>query len=94
MRMPTKFAARIRPGGGPRRDSGRLLGDELLTTDEAAEHLRMSTETLKYWRHRRIRRGPRFFKLHAHLVVYRLADLESFLRSRAVSPMGKGIAVR
>jgi predicted DNA-binding transcriptional regulator AlpA len=70
---------------GPDRPEG-FFRHELLTTTEVSEFLRIAADTLKYWRRRKERRGPRFIKLHAHAVRYRLADLERFLDSRTVDP--------
>lgn len=85
MRAATKFGARIRPRGR----AGREFRGELLTVGEAAEFLRMSPETLNDWRSQRKRCGPKFFKVHRHRILYRMADLESFLERRAVDPVGQ-----
>lgn len=62
------------------------MGGELLTTDEAAAHMRINPATLRYWRKSKQRCGPRYLKVHAHAVRYRLADLEDYLESRLVEP--------
>ncbi|QWV97455.1 helix-turn-helix domain-containing protein [Geomonas nitrogeniifigens] len=51
----------------------------LLTTQEAAEILRVKESTLEQWRWQG--RGPQFVKL-GRLVRYRLADLEAYLAER------------
>jgi len=90
MRKPPQFGVRIRPrqpavADGPDRPEG-FFRHELLTTSEVGEFLRISAATLKCWRRRKVRRGPRFIKVHARAVRYRLADIERFLDRRAVDP--------
>ena len=90
MRTPLQFGARIRPRqlalrGGPGR-LGSPFTHELLTTYEASEFLRIPSATLKHWRKRRFRAGPRFIRAHAHKILYRSADLEKFLDARTVDP--------
>jgi hypothetical protein len=63
------------------------MGGELLTTAEAAAYMRISPYTLGYWRTRsKPRCGPRYIKVHAHAIRYRLCDLEAYLESRLVDP--------
>lgn len=52
---------------------------DLLTTAEVAERLRVTPETLRLWRHRRS--GPPCFK-YGRQVVYRVDELEVWLESR------------
>jgi hypothetical protein len=101
--MHSVFKRPIRPrqmnlGGEPgvlarrsRKKPGRhfeaLMGGELLTTVEAAVYMRISRHTLRYWRTRGSLSGPRYLKVHAHRVLYRLADLEAYLESRLVGPV-------
>ena len=90
MRTPVKFGARTRPrqpavADGPDRPEG-FFRHELLTTSEVGEFLRISAATLKCWRRRKVRRGPRFIKVHARAVRYRSADIEAFLDGCAVDP--------
>ena len=90
MRKPPQFAGRIRPrqpavADGPDRPEG-FFSHDLLTSGEAGQFLRIPVATLKCWRRRKVRRGPRFIKVHSHAVRYRLWDLERFLDSRAVDP--------
>lgn len=60
--------------------------DELLTLDEAAEILRTSTNTLRWWRQRKS--GPAFFKMGRRLVTT-VGDLRTFMREqrRAARPL-------
>jgi len=62
------------------------MGGELLTTAEAAAYMRISPYALHYWRSRGPFPGPRYLKVHAHAVRYRLSDLEAYLESRLVDP--------
>jgi predicted DNA-binding transcriptional regulator AlpA len=55
---------------------------ELLTEGDVAQFLRISPETLRYWRKTAQRRGPPFVKIERRLVRYRLADLEAYLKGR------------
>lgn len=55
----------------------RAVVDGLMTSKEAAEHLRMSPRTLVKWRAEG--RGPNFVRLE-HSVRYRMADLETFIK--------------
>lgn len=59
------------------RESGRLL-----TPDEVAEMIGISTETLAQWRSQR--RGIPFVKISRSVVRYRHCDLENFLTARIV----------
>ncbi|MEP7738292.1 helix-turn-helix domain-containing protein [Nocardioides sp. 31GB23] len=52
--------------------------DQLLTTAEVAEHLRVTPETLRLWRHRK--QGPPSYK-YGRQVVYRLDELERWFES-------------
>ena len=47
-----------------------------LTTEEVAETLRTSPETVRYWRHKKV--GPRSFKV-GRRVLYAREDLEQFI---------------
>jgi predicted site-specific integrase-resolvase len=60
--------------------------EKLLTTSEAAELLRLKTNSLEVWRCQG--RGPRFIKLEG-AVRYRLEDLKDYLECRT-----KGIIPR
>jgi len=47
-----------------------------LTTEEVAETLRTSPETVRYWRHKKV--GPRSFKV-GRRVLYAREDVEQFI---------------
>ena len=47
-----------------------------LTTEEVAELLRTSPETVRYWRH--IGKGPKSFKV-ARRVLYAVEDIDAFI---------------
>lgn len=47
-----------------------------LTTQEVAETLRTSVETVRYWRH--VNKGPRSFKV-GRRVLYAVEDVEAFI---------------
>ena len=47
-----------------------------LTTQEVAETLRTSPETVRYWRH--VNKGPRSFKV-GRRVLYAAVDVEAFI---------------
>ncbi|MFC6286815.1 helix-turn-helix domain-containing protein [Nocardioides sp. GCM10027113] len=47
-----------------------------LTTEELAEWLRTSPETVRYWRH--LGKGPRAFKV-GRRVLYARADVEAYV---------------
>ncbi|GAB7005786.1 hypothetical protein JCM18899A_32590 [Nocardioides sp. AN3] len=49
---------------------------EYLTTEEVAELLRTSPETVRYWRH--VRTGPASFKI-GRRVLYARQDVEAFV---------------
>lgn len=50
--------------------------EDYLVTDEVAEILRTSAETVRYWRH--IGKGPASFKL-GRRVLYARSDVERFI---------------
>ncbi|MEI7056542.1 helix-turn-helix domain-containing protein [Nocardioides sp. CCNWLW239] len=60
--------------------------EEILTFAEAAEILRTSENTLRWWRQRKT--GPRFFKIGRRLVTT-VGDLRTFMRDqrRAATPL-------
>ena len=93
MSKPPQLRPRIRPrrfalAGAPGRPED-FLAHELLSTLESSEYLRIPLNTLKHWRKRRSRAGPRFIRAHAHKVLYRLRDLEHFLDERTIDPAAK-----
>lgn len=54
-----------------------------LTTNEVAETLRTSPETVRYWRHNK--QGPKSFKV-GRRVLYAAEDVEAFIaEARGVS---------
>jgi hypothetical protein len=62
-----------------------LAGDDaLLTPAEAREFLRRSDSTLEFWRSVGI--GPRFVRLGARGIAYRLGDLRSYVNEVARGP--------
>jgi hypothetical protein len=63
------------------------LGGKLLDQTQAAELLCVEPRTLEGWRARRI--GPRFIAYSRRCVRYRLSDLQAWLDSKAVAPVGE-----
>ena len=57
---------------------------ERLTSKEAAKFLSVSEQTLSNWRCRK--EGPKYFKLGAKMVRYRLKDLEEWMQQRYIDP--------
>lgn len=57
----------------------------LLTANEVAARLNLSAFTLSNWRSRRF--GPAFVRC-GRRVMYRVADVEDFLRARRVETSG------
>lgn len=55
-----------------------LQADQLLTTAEAAEFLRVPVATLRWWRHKRY--GPKAFQLGRRKIMYRRADLLAWVQ--------------
>ncbi|MGO9055995.1 MAG: helix-turn-helix transcriptional regulator [Candidatus Binataceae bacterium] len=62
------------------------MNDELLKTPEAARFLKRSERTMQGWRYRN--EGPRYIRLNASTVFYRVSDLIAFLDSKTVDPAG------
>lgn len=59
---------------------------QYLTTQELAETLRTSPETVRYWRH--VGKGPKSFKV-GRRVLYAAEDVEAFIAdARGVSARG------
>lgn len=54
--------------------------EELLSTAEAAKALGLAEPTLRLWRHQK--KGPRSFKMGAHRVLYRRADLDEWVEAQ------------
>lgn len=63
--------------------SAWIIQGRLLTTQEAAQLLAISPETLKWWRRRGQRTGPDFIRLGKR-VRYSLQGLNSYLNRRTV----------
>lgn len=59
------------------------MQNENMTTEEAAEYLRVSNDWLR--RLRSQGKGPRYAKL-GNKVVYRKADLDAFVNANVVTP--------
>lgn len=51
-----------------------------LTTAQTSELLNVPVATLRWWRH--TGQGPRSFRMGARKVMYRRADIETWLKSR------------
>ena len=60
----------------------------LLSTPEVARLLGLSPNTVKYWRRRSQRTGPKFVRLGKH-VRYSWKDLSDYLKSRAARSRGQ-----
>ncbi len=61
----------------------QAVADRLLDTEEAAALLKMSPNTLVFWRIKGY--GPRYIKLHPSrkgMIRYRFSDIEVFLKER------------
>jgi hypothetical protein len=58
------------------------ISDQLLTAEEVARVVGLSTETLAQWRSQR--RGIPFIKISRNCVRYRQFDLDTFLAERIV----------
>lgn len=56
--------------------------ERLLTTEEVADWLQVSVDTVKWWRARK--RGPRSIAVGKHR-RYRRADVEAWLNAQAAS---------
>lgn len=53
---------------------------ENLTTNEVADLVRTSPETVRYWRH--VGKGPRSWKAGGRRVLYRREDVEAWLQEQ------------
>jgi excisionase family DNA binding protein len=56
---------------------------QLLTEDEAATYLRVRPRTLQRWR--QLGRGPKFTRA-GRRILYRMADLQAYLREQERRP--------
>lgn len=61
----------------------------LMNTKEAAAYLGLSSATLRFWRVRKHRSGPAYYKLHKGAVRYSCEDLEGWLRDLRVEGEAK-----
>jgi hypothetical protein len=52
----------------------------MLDTDELADFIRVSPDTLRYWRH--IDKGPAYFKMGGRKVYYRQEDVDAWLEEQ------------
>lgn len=59
--------------------------DQLLTVEETAALLKISTETLKEWRLNAEGEGPKFLRLGHRTVRYRRSDVAQWMDERAVT---------
>lgn len=62
-----------------------MENQQFLSTQEAADYLGLSTQTLIGWRSGEAPQGPPFHRLGLK-VRYKLEDLESWVESRRVDP--------
>lgn len=58
-----------------------------LTTEEVAEMLRTSRETVRFWRH--VGKGPASFKV-GRRVLYALDDVEAWIEAARREPVSAG----
>ena len=56
----------------------------VLDTEEAADFLHMTAQTLRFWRHKGT--GPRSFRMGAHKVFYKQEDLEAWFEEQYNTP--------
>lgn len=65
----------------------RQIEPQLLSTEEAAQYLGMSAETLRHWRKRweHDHYGPAFLRLGRH-VKYRRATVDAWIRALEGAP--------
>jgi hypothetical protein len=59
---------------------------ELITTEELAKMLRVDPSTVRRWRTSRPLQGPPFIPMSKGVIMYSLADVRAWLRSRRVVP--------
>lgn len=53
------------------------LSADDLSTDQLSDRTGIPAETLRYWR--RMKRGPRWYRLGPKLIRYQLTDVEEWL---------------
>ena len=61
------------------------MSAQILDPPAAAAYLQVPLRTLDKWRY--LRRGPTYCRVGRH-IRYRLADLDAWLETQAVSPRG------
>lgn len=91
LRLPTEWSlspSLVMGGkcGHPEKDQhreGEPRVTTYLTTNEAAERLRVAPQTLRLWRYQGT--GPRYVKPSRVRCLYAEADLEAFMRERTFS---------
>ena len=49
----------------------------MLDTDQLADFIHVSADTLRYWRH--IGKGPKYFRMGGRKVFYRQEDIDAWL---------------
>ena len=59
---------------------------KFLCEREVSARYSISPRTLQHWR--LMRRGPRWYRLSTGLVRYKVTDIEAWLATRAVEPIG------
>ncbi|WP_089133052.1 helix-turn-helix transcriptional regulator [Sphingorhabdus sp. SMR4y] len=57
------------------------MTEKALTTQEAADHLGVCSSTLVNWRKKQV--GPKWYRLGLKRVIYRAADLDSYVEAQA-----------
>jgi predicted DNA-binding transcriptional regulator AlpA len=57
------------------------MTEKALSTQEAADHLGVCSSTLVNWRKKAV--GPKWYRLGVKRVIYRSADLDSYLESQS-----------
>lgn len=73
---------------------GRLTAPrQLLTEKEAAEMLRVHSETLRKWRHEKPSPRLKFIPFEGGDIRYRVEDIETYLKSRERGS-AKGVSLR
>jgi hypothetical protein len=66
----------------------RVRKAEMLTTREVAAYIALRPATLKFWRTRREKKGPPYYRLHRAAIRYRMKDLERWLREHRIETKG------
>lgn len=70
-------------GQANRAQKETLFGDPLIDEKQAAEYLGYTTRALQNWRLRG--GGPRFVRVSARSIRYRISDIEAWIEARIVS---------